>query len=96
MPPDYISPIIGIPIALFLWTLLFSIVFYQPVKVRIDDFFAMRRHKRRERKRQQAIEAMRKYVTMDAQMITQLYRNNQPKPYSGNSRQRGRHRQPTR
>ena len=43
--PEYLDPIIGIPLALIFW----AIFLYKPVKNKINDFFAKRRQIRRDR-----------------------------------------------
>lgn len=51
MEPDLISPQIGLPLAGILVLIFMIMVFYKPVKTEVNNFFANRRRKRRERNR---------------------------------------------
>lgn len=51
MPLDYIDPRIGVPLAVILWLFLFVLLIKDPVMLKIDNFFARRRHIRREKNR---------------------------------------------
>ena len=55
MPYDYIDPQIGVPIAIFLWGLLFVLAFKKPVVDRVNDYFAWRRHVRRQRNKNKSV-----------------------------------------
>ena len=48
---DYLPPEFGIPLALVLWVIVIFMLYHRQIRNKIDDFFAQRRHNRRERER---------------------------------------------
>lgn len=51
---DYIDPIIAIPFAIILWSIVILTQLWVLYKTRLDNYFAMRRHFRRVRNRAMA------------------------------------------
>lgn len=50
---DYIPPYIAVPLAIILWAIVFAQIYKNQMRTKFDDFFAHRRHIRRERRRTQ-------------------------------------------
>lgn len=59
---DNIPPEIGIPLAIVLWIAVLIIWFHKPLVNKIDTYFAMRRHKRRERARLRNLAILRRDI----------------------------------
>lgn len=60
MQVDYIDPRIGVPLIIVLWVILFITIFRTPIKLKLDNYFAHRRHVRRERRRR-ALRSVNRY-----------------------------------
>lgn len=77
---DYIDPRFGIPLAIFLWLVVAIIFFREAAKRGLNDFFAHRRHVRREKRRQErGYSAMRAYTEGDLTLTRAIYKANQPR-----------------
>ena len=50
---DYIPPALGLPFAALLWATLVFMWFRKPLLIKLDNYFAHRRHIRRVRRRQE-------------------------------------------
>lgn len=76
---DYLPPEIGIPLALILWAIVFFMFYGRRIRNNLDDFFAQRRHNRREKRRLERVKeaefrAMQDYLERDLELTTSVYR----------------------
>lgn len=68
----------ALPTIMLLWTWLIISIYKQEIRNRIDDFFAWRRHVRREKRRKQKEKEaeyayMRAYVEKDIEAMMSIY-----------------------
>lgn len=84
---DYIDPRIGIPLAIFLWLVVAFVFFKEAIRLKFSDFFAHRRHIRREKRRLQEAEhaALIAYAEADLQRTLEVYKPNRPR-HAANAR----------
>lgn len=65
---DYIPLVIGIPLTIILWAALLFMWFRKPLMLKVDNYFAHRRHIRRVRRRQER--AFASYTTARQAFVT--------------------------
>ena len=75
---DYIPPIPGLILALILWAVLIFGSYRKEVKMLVHDFFAWRRHVRREKRRKEKEREadyayMRAYAEKDLESMMNIY-----------------------
>lgn len=78
---DYIPPYILVPLAIVLWFAVLIIWMRKPAKELIHDYFAHRRHLRRERRRQEddMQNRMMAYLEADTKLVRQAFKPNSPR-----------------
>lgn len=84
--PENINPVFALVTAGVLWIAVIVGFLYKKYEAQIEDFFAHRRHMRRERNRMnREMIRLREYAKNDVQASANLYKENTPRLHSLNN-----------